>query len=238
MKTSLQLRLAMYVRLQDFLLAYPFGDPPADGLVKVYRDKVTRIRTLVTQQQDGVTSRKAQNAKHREIRGQITREPLRHLKGVAKGLGPEVKELAAGLSRSVIDLNREEFLATVTSVQAAVKANHDTLRANGMAEDTSAILDGMVAAYGEALADANAGLRAHTGAVAELKVLSRDVMKLVKQLDGMVLFRFRDQPDVLGAWVSARNVAWPVAETPEAQAPAKLPQLPAPQGGIEGQSKA
>lgn len=82
----LQLRLAMFVRLLDFLLAYPFGDPPADGLVAQFREKVTRIRTLVTQQHDGVLARKAENAKHKEIRSRITKEPLRHLAGVAKGL--------------------------------------------------------------------------------------------------------------------------------------------------------
>jgi hypothetical protein len=37
-------------------------------------------------------------------------------------------------------------------------------------------------------------------------------MVLVRQLDGLVVFHFRDKPDLLGAWKSARNVAWPATE--------------------------
>ena len=31
------------------------------------------------------------------------------------------------------------------------------------------------------------------------------------KLDGIVGYQFRDKPEILGAWESARNVAWPVA---------------------------
>ena len=36
-------------------------------------------------------------------------------------------------------------------------------------------------------------------------------MTMVQQLDGIVGYQFRDKPEILGAWESARNVAWPAA---------------------------
>jgi hypothetical protein len=34
-------------------------------------------------------------------------------------------------------------------------------------------------------------------------------MRLVQALDGVVHYNFRDNPEFLGAWASAWNVAWP-----------------------------
>lgn len=46
-------------------------------------------------------------------------------------------------------------------------------------------------------------------------MVTRDLMRMLRQLDGIIVYRYRDQPEVLGAWQSARNIAWPVVK-PEA----------------------
>ncbi len=43
---------------------------------------------------------------------------------------------------------------------------------------------------------------------------------MVRQLDGIVQYHYRAQPEVLGAWASARNFAWPVAEVSAPATPA------------------
>jgi hypothetical protein len=49
-------------------------------------------------------------------------------------------------------------------------------------------------------------------------------MRMLHQLDGIVLYRFRDQPELQGAWKSARNIAWPLPEgRPEAPAEGAKP---------------
>jgi len=45
--------------------------------------------------------------------------------------------------------------------------------------------------------------------------------------DGLVLFAFRDNAELLGAWVSARNVAWPAAEPVKEKAPEAAEVKPA-----------
>jgi hypothetical protein len=93
-----------------------------------------------------------------------------------------------------------------------------------MSEESLEELSQMLQAYEQAVSDANAGLRAHTGARAELQSLARDLMRMLQQLDGIVLYRFRQEPEVQGAWKSARNIAWPVGEArPEAPAEGAKP---------------
>lgn len=88
----------------------------------------------------------------------------------------------------------------------------------------------LLAEYEQAVSDAHAGRRSHTGARSEMQGLIRELMQMVRHLDGTVAFHFRGQPELLGAWKSARNVAWP-ADTPAA--PAARPALPAPRQPAE-----
>jgi len=212
MEGTLQLKLAMQVRLVDFLRAYPFGDEPADQVVARFKEKVARQQALVAQQQDGAAAREAQTGKHSELRLRIIQLPLRHLAGVAASLEGEQPDLAAAIVKSVHGVSGQSFLAALRSITATIQAQHDVLRARGMAEETLPTLAAMLAEYEQAVSDANAGRRAHTGARAEMHTLGRELMLLVRQLDGLVVFHHREKPDLLGAWKSARNVAWPVSE--------------------------
>ncbi len=173
---------------------------------------VARIRVLVAQQEDGQVARTASNGKRLALRREITQIPLRHRSGVAASLEGERPELAAALRRPVHAMSGALFLSAAQSIAATIQEHHDLLCSHGMAEEIPQELNALVAEYQQAESDANAGRRAHTGARTELRELSRELTRLIRQLDGVVVFHFRDKPEVLGAWKSARNVAWPVAE--------------------------
>ena len=53
-----------------------------------------------------------------------------------------------------------------------------------------------------------------------MQVLGRELMRMVRQLDGIVQYHYRAQPEVLGAWAAVRNFAWPVAEVSAPATPA------------------
>lgn len=57
----------------------------------------------------------------------------------------------------------------------------------------------------------HASQSAHVGAHADLEAVTAEVMQLVRQLDALTQYRFRDDPEALGAWRSARNVPWRLA---------------------------
>ena len=52
----------------------------------------------------------------------------------------------------------------------------------------------------------NDGLQAHVTARAELEALSQEVMLLVGMLDGINQYRFRNEPQLLAGWESAKHV--------------------------------
>jgi hypothetical protein len=51
--------------------------------------------------------------------------------------------------------------------------------------------------------------REHVGAGADLKVVTDEIGELVGLLDGQVRFRFGDDPELMAAWESARNMVGP-----------------------------
>jgi len=212
MDGTLQVQLAMEVRLVDFVQAYPFGDGPADEVAARFKAKVERQQVLVAMQQDGEAKRGAQVGKHNDLRQEIIRLPARHLAGIAAAIKTEQPALAAAIGKSLHGLSGQKFLAAVRSLATTLQEQHDVLRAHGMAEETLPTLTGLLAEYEQAVSEANAGRRAHTGARAEMRTLGKELMVLVRQLEGLVIFHFRDKPSVLGAWKSARDVAWPVPE--------------------------
>lgn len=72
------------------------------------------------------------------------------------------------------------------------------------------------ASLGEALAKLDraaergvSGRRAHVGARAQLSAIADEVFQQVRQLDGLIRFRFATDPEGLAAWRSARNIIGP-----------------------------
>ncbi len=224
MNVALRLLVVMWTRLADFLRAFPLGDEPADQVVARFREKLARVQFLMDQHEEGKVLRQAETRRHKALRQRIVQFPLRHVAAVASSLGLEHASIGDVLTQSVRQMPAPLFMSTVRTIAATAREHHDLLRANGMSEGTVEELDALAAEYDQAVSDANAGRRAHTGARAELRLLSKELKQLVRQLDGIVVYRFRDNPDRLGAWVSARNVAWPIAEpaTPAAARPVQV----------------
>ena len=223
MDGTLQLKLAMLVRLGDFLRAFLLGDPPAEALVAKFLEGLERFRVLVARFGDGLVTRKAEVEQARQIRRRITRGPLRHLRGVAGGLGDTAPQLAAALSQPASRMGSELFLAMVKSVLAQAEASRELLRSQGMAEGTLQDLGELVTAYEAAQRQAESGKRGHTGARHEMQELMRELMRQSRQLDGIVRYRFQDQPDKIGAWNSAMNIAWPAVPVVRAAREAATP---------------
>jgi hypothetical protein len=53
-----------------------------------------------------------------------------------------------------------------------------------------------------------------------------EIMVIVRDLDAMAELRYRDEPEQLSSWRSARNVRWPLGATP-APAEDEKPSEPA-----------
>ena len=47
------------------------------------------------------------------------------------------------------------------------------------------------------------------GASADREAVAEEIVERVRLLDGLVKYRFGDNPELMGAWASARNVLGP-----------------------------
>jgi hypothetical protein len=72
--------------------------------------------------------------------------------------------------------------------------------------------------FEQALGSSREGRRGHVGASADLKAVARAIKAQIRVLDGLVRFRFGDQPELMGAWASARNVLGPFKTKNEPEA--------------------
>jgi len=88
-------------------------------------------------------------------------------------------------------------------------AHKDVLVKRGMSEQ---LLDDLAKTLGEfeqTIEATRAAKREHIGASADLEAVAAEVAEQVKVLDGLVRYRFGDDAELMGAWVSARNVLGP-----------------------------
>jgi len=213
MNGRLRLKVAMAVRVRDLLVANPFGDPPADQLSAQFVEKVKRAEVLFTQSESGDMAARTTLQHRRQLRRLLLDLPVRHVVKVAKLVAVEHPEAAAGIRRVPYGQSEAEFQASVGAIIQQVESQRDLFLAHGMSSGSLDELKQTLAKYEQAMRDSNAARRTHTGARAELRQIVRELMRMAQVLDGLMLYAFRDKPELLGAWVSARNVAWPATET-------------------------
>lgn len=222
MNINLRLKVAMAVRVRDLLLANPFGYDPADQVAAQFVEKVGRAQALLTQQETGEMASRSSRRHRRGLRRQMLQLPIRHLLKIAKSVASENPEVANGLRRPEVGRSEEAFQASVRAIAQEAETHRDLFLKHGLSDESLEDLGKMLSAYEQAVRDANAGRRAHTGARAELRALAKDLMRLLQQLDGIVLYRYRTKPELMGAWTSARNIAWPLGEPAKPETPIKL----------------
>ncbi|MEO8450777.1 MAG: hypothetical protein ABI647_13345 [Gemmatimonadota bacterium] len=77
-----------------------------------------------------------------------------------------------------------------------------------------------------AIVAGNAGRAAHTGAREAIRVKSSELLATIRQLEGMLLLQFEGNPNLEGAWRSARNVPWSTRRAREASPEGVLVEPP------------
>ena len=212
MDSALRLKVTMAVRVRDLLVANPFGDEAADQVSAQFVAQVERAHALLTQQESGELAARTATRHRRALRREMLQVPLRHLVTIARSVAVANPGVASGIRRPAFGRSEEAFQASVRALMQEVESHRELFVASGMSPESLDELNAQLAAYQEAVGEANAGRRAHTGARAELRAVTRELMRLLNQLDGIVVYRYRDRADLLGSWKSARNVAWPAPE--------------------------
>ena len=208
------------VKVRDLLLAHPFGTSAGDQFAGQFVEKVNRAQALFTQQEAGEAAASTSTEYRKSLRQQILAVPARHLAKISRAVAAAHPEISAGHRLTALHRSQPQFVAKIEVMLQEAQANLPLYVEQGLSEESLQELAQLLKAFQESIGQSNAARRAHTGARKELQTLGKELMQMLAQLDGMMVYRLRNQPELQGAWESARNVAWPAPQA-KAEAPTK-----------------
>jgi hypothetical protein len=113
---------------------------------------------------------------------------------------------------------RAEVRRALQGMLEKATARKELLVARGMSEKLLEDLSAAVDEFDKTLEATRAGRRDHVGASADLRAVATEITEQVRLLDGLVRYRFGDDPELMGAWASARNVLGPFKSRGEDEA--------------------
>ncbi len=218
MRTDVRLKVDMAVRVRDFLRANPFASANGQAVTAVFEERLARVLDLIARIDQGELTRRSAVRHKRDLRQQLRMVPLRHLTRVAAAAAREKPELATQF-RMPYRATEQEFRAAAGNIAALTAANRELLDRYGLDAAIPDELNRGLEVLDRLIIDANDGRMIHTGARMELLGLSSELLAMARQFDGMMLFRYREDPGLRGSWASARNVAW-ARHIPKPESPA------------------
>ena len=226
MNALLRRRLETAKRVRDFLRAQK-TDAVGEGIgLTKLEELIDRAELLGAQQRAGVAVTRAASEQREKLRRALQTKLLLYLRAVG--------ELAAEQDAALVDQFR--LPPTNASDQALIEAargmlgrateHKDALLNHGMSPALVDVLADAVSEFEQTLENSREGRRGHVGASADLKAVAKEITAQIRVLDGLVRFRFGDQPELMAAWVSARNVLGPFKTKNEPQAGAGGSEAP------------
>lgn len=219
MRTLTRVVLAMVARALAFIRANPDDNPVTTQVADRLSDLAQRAEILVTQQRAGQMGVSAAGADKAEIRATIL-DDIAAVTGVARVAAKEHPDLTVHRRRPRRRSDETTVLTTARVVAAEARSALEVMAPYGL---TPAMLDSLtagIAAYEAAMTRQSNSLAAQVGAGAELEAVSAAIMDVVRNLDALFRVRFRNDPERMAAWKSARNVAWPGSATSVEKDPA------------------
>lgn len=207
-------RVDMTRRAYGFNLQHPSQATGYTGTMARLGDRLLRWDELSTQQERATAEAVSATLLKQALRLEIEEDHLRHLCRAARSLVPPDPELVARFRMPGKRLNKEAFVAATRAILALAKDRAALFVAEGMPESFAEDLEGLLARYLAACDEKARADAARVGAVAEQPVVAKEMMALVRRLDGINRKRWQKNPELLAAWRSARDVTWPQPKPP------------------------
>ena len=177
-------------------------------------EQLSRVRELTMQSEAGDLAEDAFTAQKTVLRRVIEEDQLEHIVRIAHSVTPSDPELKKRFKMPQPGISLLAFLPAARAMAAEAASRKALLVGEGLpetfVEELNAALDG----FEKAVNEKTTGRASHVGARAELKALTQEMGLLVRRLDSINRYRFRNDHELLAAWASVKNLAWPVAEKP------------------------
>jgi len=209
MNSNLRRRFEMAVRVRDFLQTHTLDAVGENAAVERLQQLIDRAQTLSNQQIRGLAATRAATEHRQGARDMVERKLLMYLAGVGAVAAKQDPELAARFRMPAGHPSHQGLVNLARAMLEQATANKDLLVSSGMSATLLDDLSSALAELEKTLEESRAGRVDHVGASAEMKSVAQEISAQVRLLHGLVRYRFRNNPDLLGAWASVRNVVGP-----------------------------
>lgn len=213
MNAQVRRTMEMAAGVLGFLRAHPSEGESYRKVLNHFEELLARAEALVAQQRAGLIATRAASARRKELRHELHFKLLPHLVSVGVVAAKDRADLALQFQLPGLHATHLGFLTAAKAMLAKAEAQKDVLVSQGMSE-------GLLDALGKAVAEfetvnemSRSGRRDHVGARADLDAISVQILDQVRLFDGVVRFRFGEDPELMAAWESARNVPGPFRAT-------------------------
>jgi len=193
-------------RALEFTRAHPDSEPGSDVLVARLDQLVARGNEVAAAQRDGIIQVRSASARKQELRREMLAVGIAHLAEVGRAAAKEDHELGKMFQ---FKPTAETFLAFRTaarSMAAAAQEHRDVLLKYGLSQSVLDEFLQKLDQFDAAIALGNEGRTAHIGATREIGSVAREIVRVVRLMDGRSRQRFAGQEQLLGSWISASTV--------------------------------
>lgn len=218
MNAVLRRRFERAVRVRDFLRAHRTdGGPEAAALARL-EELIERADALAAQQRAGFAAAHGSFERRGKVRRALQTKLLRYLAGVGVVAAKENVELGAEFRLPQSGAPNQAFVTLAKHMLDKAIENKDLLIKQGLSDKVLTDIALAVGQFELTLEATRAAHRAHVGAGGDLRAVASEISEQIQLLEGLVRYRFGDDPELMSAWRSASNMLGPFRSKPEAQA--------------------
>lgn len=206
MNADIRRKLEMAARVREFTRARAATDPGFGAVLAGLDALLERAEAIAARQHTGRVGARGARAAREALRRRLHAQLVPYLVAVGSLAGPERPDLAAPFRLPATNASTSVFLTAVKALCAAGDAQRERLVAAGMAPGLLDDLGSMVRAFEAASEAQRTARRDHIGATTELRVVTAQLARQIRLVDGVTRYRCGDDPDVMGEWKAAKQV--------------------------------
>jgi hypothetical protein len=196
----------MGVRVQEIVTAHPDTEPGQVLLEGQLKELRARFEVVAAAQRAGLIDVRSGAEEKRRLRREMLAGPIAHLADIGQLASRERHDLPNGFRFRPSADTYAAFRSAARSMQEAALSHKELLLKYGGSESVIELFGQLLDQYEAAASLSSQGRAAHTGATGELKLLAAEIVQVVRAMDVRSRVRFKDDRQLLGAWINASTV--------------------------------
>ncbi|HKT59641.1 MAG TPA: hypothetical protein VJQ46_06295 [Gemmatimonadales bacterium] len=193
-------------RAVQFSEANPDTDPGQAVLEARLKEVRSRMEMVAAAQRRGLTAVHTASLEKRRSRRESLAGPIAHLSEIGRLAAKDHPELVALFRYKPSKDTLAAHLTAARTMQAQASEHKEVLSKYGMSDAVLAVFGQLLDQFDAAVKLGNEGRGTHTGATRELRALAREARRTVRAMDARNRYRFKNDEQKLGAWISASTV--------------------------------